>query len=554
MNAAHGPMLMSVRSMKQSIRQMATHYVSIVALVGVLSLGSAGAAESRVIKPADLTRQEQALARDLMRAKIAASPEAKDALKKQVEYFVAKLTQPDENYFQIRKNIELMLAERNLPKDGREVIVTTLHRWAGNIAGSNQFSPSARINCVAILAELDEAPENARERTPPQPSKLAFLSLKKLAEDPASPYEVKAVAMHGLERQMRVYWPIFKEGLRGELQKLATDAIASPPKSELDTASHAWLVRRSYDMLAAVKVPVAADVAIAQLAEPKTLPSVRLSALSYLSQLDNSTLTPEQQKAYLVGLAHFLRSQLVDWYEYEEDVIKRDTNAVAGGMGGMGGMGMGGMEGGMGGMEGGMGGMEGGGYGEGMGGMGMGGGRGGMGMGMEGGMGGMGMGSGSNAKPIETQDWKTRKARRFLNMVTQQVHVAIDGMPLVEEKMAVEKPLMSASDAQVLANAKEMVELVDAVQTAINDANRIRTVNTLLSASKLPIEDIMDFVVEIPGFTDRYPELAGDDEKLEDVPEAPQIDEGSEPGDDGMEGEGAGAASEGGDGKEGDGN
>jgi hypothetical protein len=487
----------------------------------------------------ELSSQERSLASNFNRGKIAPSAEATAALKKQTEYFIARLTQESDvqNYTQYRKNLEIMLAERNQTPEARKVIVDTLVQWAGGIAARDTFSPAARVNCTAILSMLDEAPENSRQQLPPRPARGAYNALKGLASTDNMPAEVKAIAMFGLERHMRVYWTVprvFDDAKKAELQKLATDVIASQPKSALEQVSHAWLVRRAYDMLSAVKAPAAVDVGIAHLSEPTMMPSIRLSALQYLSELDATTFTPEQQKAYLIGMAHFLRSQLVDWYEFEEDIIKRDSNAGAGGMGGMG---MGGM-GGYGGMEGGMGGMDGG-YGEGMGGMmggeggemgGYGGAMGGMGgygggeMGGE--MGGYGMGgSSSRPKPVDTQDWKTRKSRRLLNMISQQVHVSLDGKPLAEQRVRTLNPLQSVGDAAVLANVQEMITLVDEFQTAINDPKRITKINTLLSAAKLPIENIMFFVLEVPGFAERYPELIDQEEKLDDVPEAPPVDD-----------------------------
>ena len=542
------------------------------ALLGAQSAYGAGPYKELPVK--EMSSQERSLASNLGRGKIAASAEATAALKKQTENLIASLTLAKEaqNYTQHRRNIELLLAERNQTAEARKVIVDTLISWAAGVAARDTFSPAARINCTAILSMLDESPENPRQQRPPLPARGAYTALKGLASTANMPAEVKAIAMFGLERHMSVYWnapSVFDDAKKNEIRKLATDVIASQPATALEQGSHAWRVRRAYDMLAAVKEPVAVDVGIAQLSEPTTLPSVRLSALQYLTALDASKFTPEQQKGYLIGMAHFLRSQLVDWYEFEEDIITRDTNAGPGGAGGMyGGGGMMG-EGGMGGMGGYGGGEEGGygGAGMGMGGYGGGeeGGYGGAGMGMGGyggGEGGFGMGGGttSRPKPVDTQDWKTRKSRRLLNMVSQQVHVSLDGKPLAEERTKVERPLQAATDPQVLASAQEMITLVEEFQTAINEPTRITSINTLLTASKLPIENIMEFVIEIPGFTDRYPELADEEEKLDDVPEAPPVDDpnqdpqSGESGEEGAEGDEGASPAEGANADGGEGN
>ncbi|MEZ6138452.1 MAG: hypothetical protein R3C53_26515 [Pirellulaceae bacterium] len=182
-----------------------------------------------------------------------------------------------------------------------------------------------------------------------------------------------------------------------------------------------------------------------------------------------------------------------------------------GGMGGMGGYGdMGGM-GDMGGGYGDMGGMGdmGGGYGD-MGGMGdMGGGY--------GDMGGYGGTTPAAPKPIDTQDWQTRAARRLLNQITQKIHVALDGKPLKDESPVYTYSFASATagNAELQQQVTELVDLLDEFQEAINDAVKIEDIASILDESKTPIENIMDFSIEVPGFLKRYPELADDEEDLQ---------------------------------------
>jgi hypothetical protein len=525
-------------------------------------LTSIGWAQTEIPTPT-LTSQEASLASNFNRGRQPVSDDAKKALKKQVLQHISKLTQAKEMlaYPQLRRNVELLLAEPKQPAEARATVVEAVILGAGTIARDNKYSQAARVNCLAMLAELDEKTDNSRDQTPPLPSKGAFLTLKALAADPKTPPHLRAIALHGLERHVRVYWisTLWDDALRTEIQKIATDILAENPKTVLDQQSHAWLTRRAYDILGVIKTPVALDIALEQLGEPTEFPSVRLSALAYLSELDWPALPADKHSKYMISLTHFLRSQLVDWYEYQEDIIKRDTNAQAGGMGGgmgMGGMGMeGGMGMGMGGEEGGYGG-----YGGDMGGMGMEGGEGGYGGGMMGGrgMGGMGGGmmGGNKPKPIETQDWRTRGSRRLLNQVSQQVHIALNGMPLTDSSTPlVAKPLTAIEgNAEIAAQATELLTLLDELQTQVNDATKIKTINTLLTGAKIPIENIMEFAIELPGFVERYPDLADDEEKLDEVPEAPVIEDEDmeEPAEDAGEAapaEGDGEAADAGDGR-----
>jgi hypothetical protein len=280
------------------------------------------------------------------------------------------------------------------------------------------------------------------------------------------------------------------------------------------------MVRRALDCLAATKSAIVADQAIALMGDPKTLPSLRLSAASYLSMTRSDSKKEEQKKAYLVSLSHLVRSMLVDWYEHEDDLLNRDSKGsggMYGGMGGMGGMGGGGYGGGGGGY-GGDDDMYGGGMG-GMGGMGMGG----MGDGMYGG-GGSSSSSKAKLKAIDEQDWQTILARRKANHVAQVVHLCLNSLPTAESRKS-RSIGVGLFDAGLPDEEKkvveELIEKVEAFQTAINDIEKAADVNELLGEAKVPIEDIMDLVITVPGFSEAYPDLV-EGEELAVVPAAPK--------------------------------
>ena len=85
---------------------------------------------------------------------------------------------------------------------------------------------------------------------------------------------------------------------------------------------------------------------------------------------------------------------------------------------------------------------------------------------------------------------------------------------------------------------KELVLAIETLQEGVNEIEPIEDVNSLLQSAEQPIEDIMDLVLDIPGFTEKYPDLKkGDDlDAVPDAPpEAPPEGEGDAPGGEGNE-------------------
>lgn len=507
------------------------------------------AADYQQLPVPELTSSERVLARNYFRGDVAKSAEADAAMEKTIAREMTLLTQLSElpRYGTIRNGLSSYLNSvyKDTMKDSRATIVATIQRYANGIAKGN-FSPQSRVNAITLLATLDDVPEY--KGRPPQPASSAFGPLYQIASDPKMPTYLKGTALYGIERQMGVWWNTNKWSAEQKRQigGMLVGIINSEPKSVVDIQEHAWLVRRAYDCMGTTGNPAVADTALARLADPKALPSLRLAAANYLCKLDSSKLSDDQKKLYFIGLSHFLRSQLVDWYEHHDDLINRASGASgAGGYGGGMGGGYGGMGGGGYGGEGAGYGGEGGGYGGGMGG-----GYGGMG----GGYGGGSAGGRTRQKATEIQDWQTILARRHANHVAQVVHTCLDGIPVAEERPS-KLVGTTLKDAQLPAELSdeltELVELLDAFQVAVNDLNKVTDENSLLINCKLPIEDIMFMVIEIPGFLEKYPELA-EEEELAVVKESTKQNQEGEgqnnegAAGEGQPGEGAGAGAAGG--------
>lgn len=456
----------------------------------------------------ELTREQDKLARDFVRGRAPATEEAKQALRLKMKAEVDRLKFPAARNFaeaealaklaDTRANIDAMWVSGAKDQAAREVAAEALAVYGRQLLAED-VSPQSKINCMAMLAELDEA--GITGAGPPTPSAHAFKVLFAYAGNEQIPLYLRAIALHGLNRHIGRWWPTtqWPDNGRKLIEQTLTKIVNSEPTSTLDARAHAWMVRRAYDCLSTMGSPWGANSALNRLADPKALPSLRLASLEYLSKLDISGFPADKKSLYLIGLAHFTRSQLAEWYEHEDNVLRAKSGAMGGGYGGSMGGSMGGYGDSMGGSMGGYGDSAGssmGGY-EGM-----------------GGYGGGSAGAPKKPKPIDTQTWQVRLGRRLVNQVSQAVHIALDGVPLPNEKqVAGIKPLKDAQlTADEQAKLTELVSAIEVLQSAVNDPQLVTTMVSLLTHAEGHIEDIMDLVKEIPGFLERYPELTPDDE------------------------------------------
>ncbi|GIW99389.1 MAG: hypothetical protein KatS3mg111_2722 [Pirellulaceae bacterium] len=490
--------------------------IALIGACGLCSLTSQlQAAPAKEVKVPEPNKEERQLVQNVLRGRQPDSPQARDAVKKAVTYEMARLTLAKElpNYGAIRQVILATYVLNSKPETQgiHDYAVRQIASICQLLANDAEYSPQTRINAVALLAELDDV--SVSGNLPPRPSMHARNPLFAIANNDNAPSYLRAVALHGLQRQMAVWWNLpsqwksevpaeWSQDFKRELGSLLVKIVNSQPQTPLEASAHQWMVRRAYDCLATIQNPAVVPSAINVLLDAQAPVAMRLTAAQYLSQIDASKLNDAQKADYLVGVAHLLRSGLVSWYEVEDDKIKRVTGAtMTGAYGGYGGYGMGGGYG-----------TEG--YGSSSGSYGAG-------YGTEGGYGTMGMGYGMSAgaanrpKPKDTQTWDALLARRKANQIAQVVHLCLNAIPAPEASKppVIGVPLADAQlPAELQSKLVELVEAVEVFQSAINDPTPVTDVNSLLNVAELPIEDIMELVLEIPGFSEKYPDLVAGDE------------------------------------------
>jgi hypothetical protein len=77
-------------------------------------------------------------------------------------------------------------------------------------------------------------------------------------------------------------------------------------------------------------------------------------------------------------------------------------------------------------------------------------------------------------------------------------------------------------------NFARLIELLDNLQTQINDAELITNVQSVMNVAKRDIEDISRYAKGLPGFLEKYPELrSGEEDQLEEAIEEDETEKPS---------------------------
>ncbi len=242
----------------------------------LLVVTMACAARSQAPADGGPTREQDKLARDFIRGRAAASEEAKAALRLKIKTEVDRLKLPPAKSFEDAENLAKLVDIRGTidstwvtgARDpaARLVAVEALAAYGGMLLNED-VSPQSKVNCLAMLAELDEV--GLTGSAPPTPSEKAFSVLFNYARNEQAPIYLRAVALHGVNRHIGRWWPTDKwpDNGKRQIEKTMTDIVNSEPASPLDVRAHAWMVRRAYDCLRTMESPRGAPSALDRLAE-----------------------------------------------------------------------------------------------------------------------------------------------------------------------------------------------------------------------------------------------------------------------------------------------
>ncbi len=123
-----------------------------------------------------------------------------------------------------------------------------------NFIAANNYHPAARVNAALLLALVDDASEDSRERKPPVPATGALLPLIKLYMNPEYPDGVRAAALQGTARHASLN-AIKDPAYRGGIAKLMMELVNSDPPAGRSPAAHAFMQRYAVEILSVIANP-----------------------------------------------------------------------------------------------------------------------------------------------------------------------------------------------------------------------------------------------------------------------------------------------------------
>lgn len=375
---------------------------------------------------------------------------------------------------------DLLMAEKLDPASAKE-LNKELFKYFSFIA-SNNFAPSATINSVLLIGELND--EKATGSAPPKPYVPAFDFLLKTAEGNGND-GLKAAAFVGAERHIRILTPSLDDKNRNVIATRLLKIATAPRTAKQTEESHAFLSARALQLLSLFKHdkgPEAVAYATDVLANEFTHPILREQALEIVGQYD----IPEALQPKLVAAGRYSMRYMKQRLELWNELYGLSVTA-GGGSGGGGGMGPGAS--------------YGGGYAAG---------------GTPGGMSGAGAGPGAMyglagkekkekpEKKSEKQDEETRMLRRFMHEIVQNMRYGMSGTTKNEVPEEYTKGLLSkmpeGEERDMLVHA---MNLMEELQEAINDDDIEK--KSEFSTKEIPkkVDNLIAAAEQYPGAVDK---------------------------------------------------
>lgn len=202
------------------------------------------------------------------------------------------------------------------------------------IANGADYYPAARLNAIAMIGRLDDRGlvRSGSESTPPIPSKAAFEFLSGTLGDGNIPPYLKAAAMQGLVRHLKIdraaQGRLLDDGARNKLTTFAVNTIQekTPGQDQWQPELNYWLKRRSVQLIGEVGTPGSGGKLIDLLMsisndETQTL-WMQFDAVQALRKINFTGLPGAKASEVVLCVANFLQRSL----DQEADRIERLTN------------------------------------------------------------------------------------------------------------------------------------------------------------------------------------------------------------------------------------
>ena len=204
----------------------------------------------------------------------------------------------------------------------KQLISTSILPAMQTIANGKDYYPAARLNAVAVIGRLDDRAltRNGSNATPPIPSAEAFTFLSGALESVDIPPYLKAGAMQGITRHLKIdraaQGRLLDDGARNRLLQFAVNTIGGKTqgqdkwKPELDY----WLKRRSIQLIGDIGVPGPNGQNIDLLVQIATDDSqtlwMKFDAIKSLRLIDFTGIPAEKASEVVLGVTSFLQASL----------------------------------------------------------------------------------------------------------------------------------------------------------------------------------------------------------------------------------------------------
>lgn len=242
-------------------------------------------------------------------------------------YIFPQMTQPEElkESGSLRDSFFRTFMKSDVNEASRKKVITEVILPAmQSIATGKDYAPSARLNAIALLGRLDESPlvRNGTRVRPPRPSSAAFTFLSSQLGDATSPPWIKAAAIQGLIRHLRVDQGVggrlLNDGQRDLLETFAINTIDGKTAGQAQWSKDLdyWLKRRSVQLLGAIGRQGAGgrslDRLIAIAGDEKQSAWMQLDAIKALRTIDFTGAQEAKVSEVMVTVTSYLQRQLAN--------------------------------------------------------------------------------------------------------------------------------------------------------------------------------------------------------------------------------------------------
>lgn len=239
---------------------------------------------------------------DVLRTGKLDTPEIEEKFKNHYEFRVAEMTwvrsQPSASKKRQEIKNELRRAGEATSQDVHQRLITMLADALPKVMKDNTYHPSARLNAMLLLGELNDR-ETAASDDRPTPLASALPLLLQEAADTAQEDFLRAAALVGVRRHVSL--TMTAESRRTVMEAMKELVLAKVPPQGRSSDGHHWLRKQALDILASLapdtpelNSPEMAATILGVLSDAKEPVSVRCKAAIAAGSLDGKSFQGTQ--------------------------------------------------------------------------------------------------------------------------------------------------------------------------------------------------------------------------------------------------------------------